>query len=129
METLIRYLSDRRPKVGGALAAMGITPANQSHKAPSLNDTSVEELFALPNAPLSALTPEQLLRFGQIIDTMLFKSYLTNRPALVGSLCRVANWCEVSEVEEELRGHKVRRWESLILPFADRGVAEIWRTH
>ncbi|KAF9026027.1 hypothetical protein BDZ89DRAFT_1135054 [Hymenopellis radicata] len=87
VETLIRYLSDRRPKVGGALATMGITPANQSHKAPSLNDTAAAAV-------------------RQIIDTMLFKSYLTNRPALVGSLCRVANWCEVSEVEEELRAHK-----------------------
>lgn len=108
VETLVRYLSDRRPKVDAALAVMGITPANQSHEISSLNDTSVEDLFALPNAPLSALTPEQMLRFAQIVYTVLFKSYLIIRPGLLGSLCRVPNWCEVSEVEEELRGHRVR---------------------
>lgn len=63
----------------------------------------------MPNAPLSALTPEQLLRYAQIVDTVLFKSYLLIRPGLLGSLCRVANWCEVSEIEEELRARKVRR--------------------
>ncbi|KAH7925859.1 hypothetical protein BV22DRAFT_1064252 [Leucogyrophana mollusca] len=102
VETLWRYLTDRRPKVAGALAAVNITPA-QSHKLPFLSETSTQDLFALPNIPLSSLTPEQLIRFAQIVDTALFKSYLIIRPALVGPLCRVANWCEVSEVEEELR--------------------------
>ncbi|KAG7444850.1 uncharacterized protein BT62DRAFT_970791 [Guyanagaster necrorhizus] len=106
VETLVRYLSDRRPKVDAALAAMGITPARQSHKTPSLNETSVDDLFALPDAPLSALTPEQLLRFAQVVYTALFKSYLIIRPGLLGPLCRVPNWCEVSEVEEELRAHR-----------------------
>ncbi|KAJ7086162.1 hypothetical protein B0H15DRAFT_987519 [Mycena belliarum] len=106
VETLLRYLSDRRPKVAAALAVVGITPANQSHEIAFLSETSVEDLFALPNAHLSALTPEQLLRFAQIVDTALFKSYLLIRPGLLGSLCRVSNWCEVSEVEEELRARK-----------------------
>ncbi|KAJ7880982.1 hypothetical protein B0H14DRAFT_3763074 [Mycena olivaceomarginata] len=106
VETLLRYLSDRRPKVAAALAAVGITPTNQSHEIAFLSETSVEDLFALPNAPLSALTPEQLLRFAQIVDTALFKSYLLIRPGLLGSLCRVSNWCEVSEVEEELLARK-----------------------
>ncbi|KAJ7180691.1 vacuolar sorting protein 39 domain 2-domain-containing protein [Mycena filopes] len=96
VETLLRYLSDRRRQVAAALAAVGITPANQSHEIAFLSETSVEDLFALPNAPLSALTPEQLLRFAQII-----------RPDwLLGSLCRVSNWCEVSEAEEELLARK-----------------------
>ncbi|KAJ7645378.1 hypothetical protein B0H17DRAFT_450082 [Mycena rosella] len=106
VETLLRYLSDRRPKVAAALAAVGITPANQSHEIAFLSETSVEDLFSLPNAPLSALTPEQLLRFAQIVDTALFKAYLLIRPGLLGSLCRVSNWCEVSEVEGELRARK-----------------------
>ncbi|KAJ7039656.1 hypothetical protein C8F04DRAFT_1086112 [Mycena alexandri] len=106
VETLLRYLSDRRPNVKKALAAVGITPENQSHEIAFLSETSVEDLFALPNAPLSALTPEQLLRFAQIVDTALFKSYLLIRPGLLGSLCRVSNWCEVSEVEEELLARK-----------------------
>jgi hypothetical protein len=43
------------------------------------------------------------------VDTALFKSYLVTQPALLGALCRLANWCEVSEVEEELRAREVRR--------------------
>ncbi|KAF7327882.1 Rab guanyl-nucleotide exchange factor [Mycena kentingensis (nom. inval.)] len=106
IETLLRYLSDRRPLVAHALANIGITPANQSHEIAFLSETSVEDLFALPNAPFTALTPEQLLRFAQIVDTALFKAYLVIRPGLLGSLCRVSNWCEVSEVEEELLARK-----------------------
>ncbi|KAF8969138.1 vacuolar sorting protein 39 domain 1-domain-containing protein [Flammula alnicola] len=106
IETLVRYLSDRRPKVRAALEAINVTPESQSHLASPLSEASIEDLFALPNAPLSALTPEQLLRFAQIVDTALYKSYLIIRPALLGSLCRIANWCEVSEVEEDLRTRK-----------------------
>ncbi|TFK35543.1 hypothetical protein BDQ12DRAFT_634973 [Crucibulum laeve] len=103
VETLVRYLANYRPKLDGALRAVNITPQNQSHTISPLSQASIEELFALPNSPLSALTPEQLLRFAQIVDTALYKSYLIIRPALLGSLCRVPNWCEVSEVEEDLR--------------------------
>ena len=102
IETLLRYLSDRRPKVGGALAAVNINPS-QAHKYPFLSETSVEDLFELPNLPLASLTPEQLVRFAQIVDTALFKSYLVIRPGLLGPLCRLDNWCEVSEVEEVLQ--------------------------
>ncbi|KAF8626612.1 hypothetical protein AX17_006530 [Amanita inopinata Kibby_2008] len=103
VETLVRYLSDRRPKIGAALQAVGITPQFQSHEIAPLSETAVDELFGLPDAPLSTLTPEQLLRFAQIVDTALYKSYLIIRPVLLGSLCRVPNWCEVTEVEEDLR--------------------------
>ncbi|KAF9468180.1 vacuolar sorting protein 39 domain 1-domain-containing protein [Collybia nuda] len=106
VETLVRYLSDRRPKLGAALEAVHITPQHQSHEIAPLSETSIEELFALPNAPLPALTPEQLLRFAQIVDTALYKAYLIIRPGLLGSLCRVPNWCEVSEVEEDLRSRQ-----------------------
>lgn len=106
METLLRYLSDRRPKVDAALTTFHIT-ASQSHKLPPLSEASVEDLRSIPDAPLSALTPEQLLRFAQIVYTALFKSYLVIRPGLLGSLCRVPNYCEVSEVEEELRAREV----------------------
>ena len=107
METLVRYLADHRPKLHAALVSVNITPESQSHVGSLLSEASIEELFALPNATLSALTPEQLLRFAQIVDTALYKSYLIIRPALLGSLCRVVNWCEVSEVEEDLRVRKV----------------------
>jgi hypothetical protein len=129
VETLLRYLSDRRPKVAGALSAVQITPA-QSHKIVTLSETSVEDLFSQPNAALISLTPEQLVRCAQIVDTALFKSYLLIRPGLLGPLCRVANWCEVSEVEEELRAREVR---SIVLRTSSyRSLiqdSEIRRTH
>ncbi|TDL20794.1 hypothetical protein BD410DRAFT_750406 [Rickenella mellea] len=102
VEVLLRYLTDRRPKVKGALELVHITPA-QSHQFPFLSSTSVDDLMALPNKPFSALTPEQLTRFAQIIDTALFKAYLLTHPGLLGPLCRIDNWCEVSEVEEVLQ--------------------------
>lgn len=101
VESLFYYLTDRRPKIGGALSSLNITPS-QSHQFPFLSDASVEELFALPNAPLSSLTPEQLTRYAQIVDTALFKAYLVIRPGLLGPLCSIPNWCEVTEVEEVL---------------------------
>ena len=106
MEALLRYLPDRRPRIGSALAALHITPA-QSHQFPFLSETSVEGLFSLPNVPLSSLTPEQLIRFAQIVDTALFKVYLVIRPGLVGSLCSLENWCEVTEVEGVLMEREV----------------------
>ncbi|EJD06913.1 uncharacterized protein FOMMEDRAFT_117970 [Fomitiporia mediterranea MF3/22] len=101
VEALLRYLPDRRPRIGHALEVLHITPA-QSHQFPFLSETSVEDLLALPNVPLSSLTPEQLSRFAQIVDTALFKAYLVVRPGLIGPLCGLPNWCEVAEVEEVL---------------------------
>ena len=105
----MRYLTEPRPRLNAALKAVGITPGNQSDGFPPLSEVSVEDFFALPNLPLSGLTPEQLLRYAQIIDTTLYKSYLIIRPVLLGSLCRTPNWCEVSEVEEDLYARQVRR--------------------
>jgi Vam6/Vps39-like protein vacuolar protein sorting-associated protein 39 len=105
VDALFDYLADRRPKVFGALASLHITQSS-SHVT-ALSAVPTEELFSLPDAPPSALIPEQLVRFAQIVDTALFKSYLLIRPTLLGSLCRLDNWCEVSEVEEVLRERKV----------------------
>ncbi len=107
----MRYLSERRPKVSGALEALNITAA-RSHEMPFLSAASIDDLFALPNAPLSSLTPEELVRFAQIVDTALFKSYLLVRPGLLAPLCRVGNWCEVSEVEEVLRAREARWFQN-----------------
>ncbi|KAH9945272.1 uncharacterized protein BXZ73DRAFT_86791 [Epithele typhae] len=116
IETLMRYLSDRRPKIAGALSAFHITPT-QSHEMPVLSATSTADLLALPSAPLSQLTPEELVRFAQIVDTALFKSYLLVRPGLLGPLCRVG-WCEVSEVEELLRERE--KYQEMIYLYGGR---------
>ncbi|TCD70216.1 Vacuolar morphoproteinsis protein 6 [Steccherinum ochraceum] len=105
IEELMRYLTDRRPKVGGALGALNITNL-QSHEMPKLSEASVDDLYSLPSIPLTSLSPEQLVRFAQIVDTALFKSYLAVRPGLLASLCRSGNWCEISEVEEMLRSRE-----------------------
>lgn len=107
IETLTGYLVDRRTKLGTALGAVHITPQNQYDEYKPLSEVPIADLFALPNAPLDALTPEQLLRFAQVVDTALYKSYIVIRPGLLSSFCRLPNWCEVSEVEEDLRGHQV----------------------
>lgn len=107
VEALLKFLPDRRAKLGGLLSSLGITPS-QSHTYPPLSSTPVDELFALPNAPFANLTPEQLLRCAQVVDTALFKAYLVVRPGLIGALCRRYNWCEVEEVEGVLRGREVR---------------------
>lgn len=112
VETLLRYLTDHRPKLAPALAAVHITPQNQSDGFAPLSEIAIEELFSLPNLPLSGLTPEQLLRYAQVIDTALYKSYLIIRPALLRSFCRIPNWCEVSEVEEDF--HARQKFAELI---------------
>ncbi|CUA75985.1 hypothetical protein RSOLAG22IIIB_01989 [Rhizoctonia solani] len=99
------FLVDRRPKIPAALQPFGITAA-QSADLPALSAASVDELMALPSAPLSTLTPEQLVRAAQLVDTALFRLYLFTKPSMIGALCRVDNWCEVVEVEEALRTRK-----------------------
>jgi Vam6/Vps39-like protein vacuolar protein sorting-associated protein 39 len=106
VNNLLVYLSDQRRKISGALTAINI-PSSQEAHATRLSEASVEEILSLPDAPPGALTPQQLFRFAQIVDTALFKSYLIVRPGLLGSLCRLDNWCEVSEVENELRARGV----------------------
>lgn len=106
VETLLRYLGDRRPKLWGALSALHISPSQASEHA-SLSATSIAELFEMPNVPPSALIPDQLVRFAQVVDTAFFKSYLAIRPSLLGPLCRISNWCEVLEVEQVLRSRQV----------------------
>lgn len=111
IETLMRYLSDRRPQVGGALDIHLITPA-QAGKFPPLSIVSTDDLFALPDLPFRSLAPGQLVMVAQILYTALFKSYLAVKPSLLSPLCRIENWCEVSMVEEELSAREVRHRNS-----------------
>lgn len=107
VDALRRYLTDRRPKLDGVLKTFGITPS-QSHKVSPLSEATVGDLRGIPSMPLTSLTPDQLLRFAQVVYTALFKSYLLTMPGLLGSLCRIENWCEVSEVEALLKEREVR---------------------
>ncbi|WVR03742.1 hypothetical protein IAU60_000737 [Kwoniella sp. DSM 27419] len=100
LEALMYFLSDRRQKLAGAIAT-NLMPAEDT--LPPLSSLSAEEQHALPNLPFVELGPEQLLRMAQVIYTGLIKVYLVARPILVGSLCRIENWCDVEEVEGLLK--------------------------
>lgn len=102
------YLSDRRQKLTGAMNALP-TPLPSESTLPPLSALPPEDLHNLPNLPFTELEPEQLLRVAQVIYTGLLKVYLVARPILVGSLCRIENWCDVEEVEELLKAQKVSR--------------------
>lgn len=107
VDVLIRYLTDRRQKYAQALSAL--LPSARPSPSASRPPASAAELFALPDAPLTDLDPDQLARVAQVVDTALFKSYLATKPVMVGPLCRIENWCEVEEVEELLLNAKVCR--------------------
>lgn len=100
------FLSDRRQKLTGAISsALAPLPAEES--LPPLSTLPAETLHQLPSVPISEYQPEELLRVAQVIYTALIKVYLVARPVLVGSLCRIENWCDVEEVEELLKEKKV----------------------
>ena len=101
------FLSDRRQKLTGAITSLSI-PLPAESSLPPLSALPGEELHSLPSVPMTDLEPEQLLRTAQVIYTALIKVYLVARPVLVGSLCRIENWCDVEEVEELLKEKKVR---------------------
>ncbi len=101
------FLSERRQKLTGAIAALpdGLPPESELI---SLNSMPPSLLRELPSASMTELDPDELLRMAQIIYTALLKVYLVARPVLVGSLCRIENWCDVYEVEGLLKAQKVR---------------------
>lgn len=108
MEALMYYLSDRRQKLTGAINQLSsATPLPSEDSLPPLSSLPARQLHELPKVPFTDLSPEQLLRTAQVIYTALLKVYLVARPILVGSLCRIENWCDVEEVEELLKAQKV----------------------
>ncbi|KAG0146176.1 hypothetical protein CROQUDRAFT_63207 [Cronartium quercuum f. sp. fusiforme G11] len=100
VEELIRYLTDRRQQVNKALISHTINL--DSLKSIPLKTT--EELFLINfQEPLSELKNlNDLVQIAKIIDTSLFKSYLSIKPNMLGPLCRLPNWCEIDEVESLL---------------------------
>ena len=106
LEALLYFFSDRRPKLTGAISALS-TPLPAESTFSPFSTLPAAHLHALPSVPLSELEPEQLLRMAQVSDTAQLKAYLVARPSLVGSLCRIENWCDVEEVEGLLKAQKV----------------------
>lgn len=111
VEVLLRYLTDRRQKVNKALA--NLRSSIRPTPSMSIGSATAEELLSLPDGSMTKLTSQELQRVAQIVDTALFKCYLAIRPSLLGSLCRLDNWCEVEEVEELLTNAKVDLGDSI----------------
>jgi hypothetical protein len=105
IDVLIRYLTDRRQKYALALSALPALqrPSSMTSRIPA---TAVE-LYHLPDLPLDELSIEQLVQVAVITDTTLFRCYLSEKKMMLGSLCRIENWCEVEEVEEALLAAQV----------------------
>ncbi|KAK0570235.1 Vacuolar morphogenesis protein 6 [Tilletia horrida] len=98
-DALGRFLADRRRI---------FKPILEANKASHLISSSAwreetDRLFTLADAPLHTLPAQDLSVLAQAVDTALFKTFLATKPALVGPLCRVENWCEVEQVEEMLK--------------------------
>lgn len=105
LEALMYYLADRRQKLTGAISALA-EPLPAESSLPALSTLPADQLHGLPSVPMTELSNEELLRVAQVIYTALLKVYLVARPVLVGSLCRIENWCDVEEVEELLKAQK-----------------------
>jgi tetratricopeptide (TPR) repeat protein len=101
VEVLLRYLADRRQKVNKAVATL--KPSVRPSPSSAIEVGTVDELFDMPDGSLLKLKPLQLHRVAQVVDTALFRCYLAIRPTLLGSLCRLENWCVVEEVEALLK--------------------------
>lgn len=121
LEALMYFLSDRRQKLAGAISALS-NPLPAESTIPPLSSLSGEDLHEIPSIPMTEYDPTQLLRVAQVIYTALIKVYLVARPVLVGSLCRIENWCDVEEVEELLKEKKVRSL-LLVSRIKDRNLA------
>lgn len=115
LEALIHFLSDRRQKLSGAIALL-----DEPLPTTPQPDKKYPDPLTIPSVPMTDLSPEQLLVTAQVVYTALLKVYLLVRPVLVGSLCRIENWCEVEEVEELLKAREVGTFQIGL-------TAEIWR--
>ncbi|PWN28809.1 hypothetical protein BDZ90DRAFT_249986 [Jaminaea rosea] len=91
LEALGRFLADRRRIFKPILEdRLPVTP------------TPHEAMLSLPSVPLPSMSLQDVTALARVVDTSLFKTFLETKPSLVGPLCRIQNWCEVSEVEEIL---------------------------
>lgn len=90
LNALGRFLSDRRRVLRGQLEDAGLRDvAGENAELDTTTDTTPF---------ISSLTLGTAVALARIVDTALFKTFLRTKPALIGPLCRVDNWCNVDEV-------------------------------
>ncbi|KAN0065789.1 Vacuolar morphogenesis protein 6 [Thecaphora frezii] len=102
LDALGRFLADRRRIFKPILESL---PHFESKDRMTMSQIKRDSnwLLSLPNKSLNSLEKDELMAVAQTVDTALFKTFLETKPALVGPLCRVENWCEVDQVEELLK--------------------------
>lgn len=106
IDSLIRYLTDRRQKYTQSLSAL--LPSSRPSPLDQRSSLTGSELLELiPDEPLGKLEPQVLARVAEVVDTALFRAYLVSKGGvMVGPLCRIENWCEVEQVETLLSEKK-----------------------
>ena len=71
---------------------------------PSTTDESrpIDELLLEQRSESDEQLEQQLVSTFTLVDTTLFRGYLFSQPSLVGSLLRIANFCDPDVVKEKL---------------------------
>ncbi|SNX83782.1 related to Vam6/Vps39-like protein involved in vacuolar morphogenesis [Melanopsichium pennsylvanicum] len=105
LDALGKFLADRR-RIFKPLLESSPHLESKDHMAMSQIKRDTHWLLSLPNKPFSEMEKEELIAVAQTVDTALFKTFLQTKPALIGPLCRIENWCEVEQVEELLKERK-----------------------
>ncbi|SPO24439.1 related to Vam6/Vps39-like protein involved in vacuolar morphogenesis [Ustilago trichophora] len=105
LDALGKFLADRR-RIFKPILESSPHLESKDHMAMSQIKRDTHWLLSLPNKPFGEMDKEELIAVAQTVDTALFKTFLLTKPALIGPLCRIENWCEVEQVEELLKERK-----------------------
>ncbi|KAJ1026822.1 hypothetical protein NDA16_002119 [Ustilago loliicola] len=105
LEALGKFLADRR-RIFKPILEASPHLESKDHMAMSQIKRDTHWLLSLPNKPFGEMDKDELIAVAQTVDTALFKTFLQTKPALIGPLCRIENWCEVEQVEELLKERK-----------------------
>ncbi|SOV08962.1 related to Vam6/Vps39-like protein involved in vacuolar morphogenesis [Ustilago sp. UG-2017a] len=105
LEALGKFLADRR-RIFKPILESSPHLESKDHMAMSQIKRDTHWLLSLPNMRFGEMDKDELIAVAQTVDTALFKTFLQTKPALIGPLCRIENWCEVEQVEELLKERK-----------------------
>ncbi|SJX63147.1 related to Vam6/Vps39-like protein involved in vacuolar morphogenesis [Sporisorium reilianum f. sp. reilianum] len=105
LDALGKFLADRR-RIFKPMLESSSHHESKDHMAMSQIKRDTHWLLSLPNKPFGEMDKDELIAVAQTVDTALFKTFLLTKPALIGPLCRIENWCEVEQVEELLKERK-----------------------
>ena len=105
LDALGKFLADRR-RIFKPILEANPHLESKDHMAMSQIKRDTHWLLSLPNKPFGEMDKDELIAVAQTVDTALFKTFLQTKPALIGPLCRIENWCEVEQVEELLKERK-----------------------